>query len=413
MRGHHAQRGQALLLMLAFIAALGLAFSFVLLTGQAAFDKLRLMNAADAAALSAATWEARSLNLESTINRAAIANEAAIAQSVSVRSWSGYLGRLLPNLNQVLRFVPYLGAASQAVERVWLGIDRVTQPTLRGAERVASAIDRELAGTANLVHQSAAPVAHLLAQSAIDASEVSARLSRGGQVLLGADALRWSRLSARYAGAARGRQADLVLQSTDAFTRQRNHRFAVLPAGALARLERRGGTDLIGYDTWKAADTQSLHLRRFVVFGGWRERLPLGWAAAQAGMEVARAGLYGGSAGTNPAATRAALALLAQNPGYRGIPALRDVTSPQLRRDPEHRIALRIITRREGEPVSYADAAATVRYRRAERREDGAGERANLFEPYWEARLAPIHAADRIAADAADGIGLARRGLPL
>lgn len=410
---HSQQRGQALALSLGFIAALALAFSFVLVAGQAAFDKLRLTNIADAAALSAATWEARSLNMEAALNRAMIANEAAIAQSISLRSWSGYLDRLLPNMNLVLRFVPYLGAATQGLERVWHGIDRVTQPSLRAAENVASAIDQEFSATAELLHLSAPFTARALATAAIDAGEIRARLTRGGEASLDADALSWARLSTRYTGAARARQADLISRSTDAFTRQRNNRFAILPAGPVVRLERRGGTDLLGFDTWRAADTQSLHLRRFVIFGGWRERVPLGWAAAQGGRDDPRAGWHGGSAVLNPAATRAAMAVLARNPGYRGIPGLRDVSTPQLRIDPEHRLALRLTSQGVPDVAQIADAAASVRYRRAQTRPDHATERGTLFEPYWEARLAPLRAVDRAAADALDNISAARRGLPL
>ena len=407
-----AQRGQALALLLGFILSLGLAFSLVLVAGQAAFDKLRLTNAADAAALSAATWEARSLNIESTLNRAIIANEAAIAQSVSLRSWSRYVDRLLPNMNQVLRFVPYLGAATQALQRVWHGIDEVTQPSLRAAERAASAIDAELSATAAAVESTAPVIARSLALEAIAQSDMPARLSRGGEAALNASLLRWSSLGRRYGGAERGRQADLVLRSADAFTPQRNHRFGLVPAGALARLERRGGTDLLSFDTWRAVDTQSLHLRRFVFFGGWRERVPLGWGAAEAGPASLRNGRHGDSAAVNPAATRAAMIALSRNPGYRGIPALRDIASPQLRNDPEHRLTLRLSAANRGRSDLFADAAAVARYRRAEPRRDRASERASFFEPYWEARLAPIQALDRLAADRIDGISAAHRGAP-
>lgn len=408
-----AQRGQALALSLGFVLSLALAFSLVLVAGQVVFDKLRLTNAADAAALSAASWEARSLNIEAALNRAAIANEAAIAQSVSLRSWSQYVDRLLPNMNLALRFVPYLGAATQSLQRVWRGIDRATQPTLRVAERAASAIDADLAITAAGVELGAPVVARALALEAAKQSDIPARLSRGGEAALDASLLRWSAVGHRYAAAERSRQADLVQRSLDSFSRQRNHRFAVLPVGAAVRLERRGGTDLLGLDTWRAADTQSVHLRRFVLFGGWRERIPLGWGAAEAGRRSPRNGRYGDSASVNPAATRAALAALSRNPGYRGIPALRDIANAQRRADVEHRISLRLAGKSNtGRDGLLSDAAAVVRYKRPERRRDGATERPSFFEPYWEARLAPGSAIERLAADRLDGIALAKRGAP-
>lgn len=413
MAAGRQQRGQALVLLLGLLGALSAAFYFVIAAGEVAGDKLRLLNAADAAVLSAATWEARTLNLEATLNRAVVANEAAIAQSVSLRSWSSYMDRLLPNMNQILRYVPYLGAATVGLQRVWHGIDAVTQPGLRTAELAASTIDHEFAVTAELLNASAPATARAVALAAVAAADVPAQLSRGGQALLAQDAPAWAALTSRYSGEARARQADLILRSTDSFTQQRNHRFAIEPAGALVRIEKRGGTDLIGFDAWRGVDSQSLHARRFLVLGAWRERVPLGWGAAEAGRQDARAGRYGGSRAVNPTATRLALASLRRNPGYLGIPALRDVRAPQLRTNPEHRLALRLSARSVAGPLLYSDAAAVVRYRRPESRVDRAAERGSLFEPYWQARLSTLRAADRALADRRDGIAPARRGLDL
>ena len=46
------------------------------------------------------------------MNRAVIANEAVIAQSVSLRSWSDYMNRLLPTASALTAYVPYLNAAT-------------------------------------------------------------------------------------------------------------------------------------------------------------------------------------------------------------------------------------------------------------------------------------------------------------
>jgi hypothetical protein len=91
---------------------------------------------------------------------------------------------------------------------------------------------------------------------------------------------------------------------------------------------------------------------------------------------------------------------------------LRDIAAPRLRNDVEHRLVLRLTSANAAHTGLYSDAAAAVRYRRAEPRGDRASERANYFEPYWEARLAPIQQQDRIAADRLDAIPVARRGAP-
>jgi hypothetical protein len=45
--------------------------------------------------------QARSLNLQAYMNRAIVTNEVAIAQSVSLRSWSDYLKQTVQDINTV------------------------------------------------------------------------------------------------------------------------------------------------------------------------------------------------------------------------------------------------------------------------------------------------------------------------
>ena len=87
--------GQALVLTLAFVAAVVMAWALVFNVGQTVNAKLKLNIAADAAAYSAAVWEARSLNYQAYLNRGIVANEVAIAQLVSLRSWSAYVPWLM------------------------------------------------------------------------------------------------------------------------------------------------------------------------------------------------------------------------------------------------------------------------------------------------------------------------------
>src|SRR5262245_44704686 len=96
-RGGTAQRqhGQVLALLLMLMAALLGSLLFVFNSGQVVSAKLRLVGAADAAAYSGALAEARSLNFQSYMNRAMVANEVAVAQFVSIRSWSSYVGQVL------------------------------------------------------------------------------------------------------------------------------------------------------------------------------------------------------------------------------------------------------------------------------------------------------------------------------
>jgi apolipoprotein N-acyltransferase len=82
--------GQVLPLAAVLLVVIGAALYLMVYTGQAVQQKMRVTNAADAAAYSAAVAEARALNHDAYLNRAIVANEIAIAQMVSYASWLGY-----------------------------------------------------------------------------------------------------------------------------------------------------------------------------------------------------------------------------------------------------------------------------------------------------------------------------------
>ncbi|MFA7656371.1 pilus assembly protein TadG-related protein [Acidithiobacillus thiooxidans] len=100
----------ALLLIPTAIAAMLLVFN----TGQLTANKLRVQNAADAAAFSAMELQARQMNIDAYLNRAMLANEVAIGQAVAILSWSRYAkraGENIEDLTSKVRGVPYLGQA--------------------------------------------------------------------------------------------------------------------------------------------------------------------------------------------------------------------------------------------------------------------------------------------------------------
>ncbi|OCX68491.1 pilus assembly protein TadG-related protein [Acidithiobacillus thiooxidans] len=100
----------ALLLIPTAIAAMLLVFN----TGQLTANKLRVQNAADAAAFSAMELQARQMNIDAYLNRAMLANEVAIGQAVAILSWSRYTkraGENIEDLTSKVRGVPYLGQA--------------------------------------------------------------------------------------------------------------------------------------------------------------------------------------------------------------------------------------------------------------------------------------------------------------
>jgi hypothetical protein len=84
------QRGQAVILVAVTAIILLLAALLVYNVGQLNLKKTKLQNTADSAAYSGALLMARSYNFAAYSNRAMVANQVAIAQMVSLASWSRY-----------------------------------------------------------------------------------------------------------------------------------------------------------------------------------------------------------------------------------------------------------------------------------------------------------------------------------
>ena len=81
------QEGQALVFTLAFAAATALVVLLLFNSGVLANTKTRLQNAADAGAYSAGVLQARDHNFSAYTNRAMVANQVAVVQLVSLKSY--------------------------------------------------------------------------------------------------------------------------------------------------------------------------------------------------------------------------------------------------------------------------------------------------------------------------------------
>lgn len=120
------ESGQAALFALLLIPTAIVATLLVFNTGQITANKLRVQNAADAAAFSAMELQARQMNLDAYLNRAMLANEVAIGQAVSILSWSRYAYRAGDNIQEVLgkikdvsKFIPYVGSVIASAIQAW------------------------------------------------------------------------------------------------------------------------------------------------------------------------------------------------------------------------------------------------------------------------------------------------------
>jgi hypothetical protein len=125
------QRGQ-----IAPIALFGVLIASAVLVvmynaGQKVTEKSNVVNAADAAAYSGAVWTARHLNFMAYTNRAMVANHIGVGHFVSYVSWVRYIDETIDTIEDFAQFIPY---ASQYVEIVQEIIAEVRDFTEESAE---------------------------------------------------------------------------------------------------------------------------------------------------------------------------------------------------------------------------------------------------------------------------------------
>jgi len=466
----HGQRGQALPLGLAMIL-FGVLGAFALYNvGQAATDKMRLANAADAAAYSGALWQARALNFQAYTNRASVANEVSIAQVVSLRSWAAYGSTTSRLIGVVLGPVPVIGPAAQAVANTMEAVERVVAPIAAGGVRFIDLVNVGISKS-----QEAMFASTFLATPEIIRDVVGG--SGGGDdrfsvntaySLVGVrDNLRgWSGFTERTdpddgLEGMRGR-VGMIERSRDRFTRERdweffNFWFPTFGPFFRQKVFRRGETRLIAVEgrdgpawEWKAKDTVSLHTKIWRPWSGTeRSETPIGWAEAYAnaggvtierGCGVLTSALTGasrldprcGNWTRNEKAERNArrnvrvpggVPTSVGIGGYRGPKAFRALsdavkgeqsTRPALKLKVEVMMPLDRARTTEGlvsgetfatELVAPGErfssiGIAEIYYQKPPARTDGRmpRERANSYNPYWDVRLSPVSAEERLFA---------------
>jgi hypothetical protein len=427
------QSGQVLPLMTVVLVLMVGMMYFTVNSAQMVAEKIRVTNVADAAAYSAATVEARALNYMAYANRAIVANQVAIAQALSLASWTNYFADVWMNLERaevrhlellppddLLRWATLQAAfAGQAIATSSAGVDpRVIAQTVNTAAGAlitsADLASRGLALSGRLVRESirAAHVRGSLARPAWIATEVA----RATDPAIQADLLPTSEgvdpLIAEYAGPRRARLADVVLRSRDPFTRERawelHNLFGFLGS---RRFERTGGTELRDFDRWEAEDDLTFRYRTFSLFGGRRrsEQIAAGFATV--------------GPTTESGAPRAIYRLPAR---FSGIPSTYDIdhtrrgellahvtvraTKPRnqtltaggvARVKPSGALALFDGGAAAGELAALS--RAEIFFERPISRDDESAELGNLFNPYWRVRLAPPTDADRALAAVLQG----------
>lgn len=358
--GRRIQRGQALIYGL-FVLVGGLASLFFLFnTGQLTREKTKLVNTSDAVAYSAGVMHARALNFEAYTNRAMVANTVAIAQLVSLSSWVQYADNLASwgttagDPTKYLLFWPsYLAATTSGS---YLQQYFNTSGALANLASASDTIIRN--GLMNA--QQVAHVGLIPARLQVMDEVARANYLNDGTVVVDPVPLtvnEYTSFVSRYSDSNRTRFAEVAKTSAnrDQFVPTRSW---VLPGlfsscpGAFPRvdwLDRRGGTELVGFDQWQAVDT--LSEKRWVpknktdVLCQAIAEVPNGWGEVVASNN-ATLDLdpfhYGLSLIVNPGATGIAM-VTSDSWGYSGLPNFYDLSDDaRALADPRLKFAIRL-----------------------------------------------------------------------
>ncbi len=271
----HRQKGQALVLGMFILVIVAMLTFFQFSTGQVTTARMRLVNATDAAAYSAGLWRARVFNYYAYSNRAIIFNEVAIAQTATLLSYTGFLTQVVKTVDNKTWWIPYWGQLIKEVS--------------------------EMAEAANQALQLISSVevgARGLYVKALSAGQTAMNATTNGwfmtqlatEVMNKADASFHAfvpepneRLSVQRKGDDRGRLREVVTGSLDDYSKNRS---STLNLFNMVRVEWRGQTEMIrdheaSMDRWQAYDTLSIHERKHGLFGGMRERKPIGWSGVE------------------------------------------------------------------------------------------------------------------------------------
>ncbi|HLS81837.1 MAG TPA: pilus assembly protein TadG-related protein [Steroidobacter sp.] len=367
-------------------------------TGQQVTERSQVANAADAAAYSGAVWTARHLNFMAYTNRAMLANHLAVGHLVSYVSWARYVHDSVDHIDRLTQWIPYVGRyidiVQQAASHVRAGAERgaaIAIPAIdawNGSFRAAQIEARAslaLDGLTELMQQTARR--HDPQIRINDAGELSALPTELRSFI---DAQLIGRLGSApmfvraYAAGEDGNALEELISSSLRTNRdlqrwmqgERGWRENLI----VAQLRKRGATSTYQSKTsadWRAGDQLQYRTRGLFGWRRWR-RIGVGQASARE--------FTGGYAGV-PSYHN-----LAGPPGHRSLFIVAVATKRQSAVPTVNAFGLTTAAR----PLAVA-AAARVRFRRPHSGFDPLGSRqseyANLFNPFWEASLAPLEEA--------------------
>lgn len=431
------QRGQALIFGILLVLGAAVATFFMFNTGQMTAEKTKLVNTADAVAYSAGVMHARALNFDAYTNRALIANEASIAQMVSISSWlqyaQGHVQRVRPlacytqySIPVALATVEYIPLCYALSYPAGYAAVNYANNAFNGANIGALLVGRaEVAKLQLKAMQNTMFFGFTLARTDLMREVADANYQDDGRVSVDGMPLKddWNLFEgsgpfiAHRSGNARLRMKKTIEDAAtrDDFVRERAWDSkspwpCSIPIGEATRT---GKTVLNGYNSWQATDSANFRVR------SWRGFIPRCRTDRN----------YGLGSGSRQASASAAWR-------YSGVPDFYELSDAALayspnstnaarRGDPRVQFAIRLRrdngeTRTTGgaltlKPTGHLDvfdgaaasgvlaAVATSEVFFDHQRSDGSTELGSLFNPYWQVHLVSNSAASVAAARAWQG----------
>ena len=303
------QRGQILILATIFMVVLLTVLLGLFQAGFTSTEKTRLQAVADASAYSAAMLQARNLNLQAVLNRAMVANQVMVGQSVAISSYMQVNQQMwywLENVGDLVEFVPYIGkvigSGTDIAKKIYGRLNKSIQHGLNALAPAINFSNQALSKTSRAWHFATLGATWPLVNSVIDSNDPSISIPVLGKLWLGYDIKKQESQSQRATLDKAERQSkhgsdrqaadqfrQVILDSRDGFTKNRSRNFWNLNLlFAKTQMTQRGGTAMgvapgkkLPYYSWSAADTVSLQGKwafcGFFKRCPWKEWLPVAW----------------------------------------------------------------------------------------------------------------------------------------
>lgn len=319
--------GSVMVYCLGVLVLIALSIGYSFNASRVSAEKTRLQNTADAAAYSVAAVESRDLNFKSYTNRAMVANQVALAQSISLISWARFVNRFVENISHVASAFPPLRAFFAGISKGVSVAMQALETATELAITVTNRLEQILSVTQGLHHVGTIAAAGDIFNEVVQKNDpdVDRSLSLTSAPFMGAYLKDHSTFTKRYSpnkvtrtnktrkwngvyneNKKRMDEFRLVtLESRDLFSKNRTYdwvgSFTVIPRHTKLKIRKTGGSELTGsarspgklgnYYTWSAMDTMSVQRKRYKCknwrckWRSWKEVLEIGWGAAATGGE--------------------------------------------------------------------------------------------------------------------------------